>query len=40
MYYHIKSTGGQTSHKTNWMYVQAENIEVHGNFSIRENTAA
>ena len=34
MYYHVNFTGGQTSHTTNLMYVQAEDIEVHGNFSI------
>ena len=30
----ISFTGGKTSHRTNLMYVQAEGIEVHGNFSI------
>lgn len=30
----INFTGGQTSHRTSLMYVQAEDIKVHGNFPI------
>ena len=34
MYYHINFTGGQASYRTNLMYVQAEEIEVHRNVLI------
>ena len=34
MYYRINFTGGQISYRANLIYVQAENTEVHGDFSI------
>ena len=30
----MNSKGGKTSHRTNLMYVEAEDIEEHGNFLI------